>query len=201
MKFILASKSPRRKEILSNLGLDFEIVTSEADESYEKGSDPRDVVMLLSAKKAAAVKEHLMLEGRDLTDTVIIAADTVVATSYGEILGKPKDIEDAERMLTLLSGSVHSVLSGITVIYDGGSASASEETFVHFSKMTDREIKWYASSGEPDDKAGAYAIQGYASMWVEKIDGCYFNVVGLPVNALRRLLARVFKIDLSNYLR
>ena len=142
-----------------------------------------------------------MLEGRDLTDTVIIAADTVVATSYGEILGKPKDIEDAERMLTLLSGSVHSVLSGITVIYDGGSASASEETFVHFSKMTDREIKWYASSGEPDDKAGAYAIQGYASMWVEKIDGCYFNVVGLPVNALRRLLARVFKIDLSNYLR
>ena len=169
MKFILASKSPRRKEILSNLGLDFEIVTSEADESYEKGSDPRDVVMLLSAKKAAAVKEHLMLEGRDLTDTVIIAADTVVATSYGEILGKPKDIEDAERMLTLLSGSVHSVLSGITVIYDGGSASASEETFVHFSKMTDREIKWYASSGEPDDKAGAYAISN--SVFIE----CLFN--------------------------
>ena len=201
MKFILASKSPRRKEILGNLGLDFEIVTSDADETYEKGTDPAEVVMLLSARKAAAVKNQLAAEGRDLSDTVIIAADTVVATAYGEILGKPADRADARRMLSLLSGSVHSVLSGITVICGGSSASASEETFVHFSHMTDEEIEWYAASGEPDDKAGAYAIQGYASMWVEKIDGCYFNVVGLPVNALKRLLAKVFKIELSDYLR
>ena len=200
MRFILASKSPRRKEILENLGLDFSIVTSEADESYEKGMAPSDVVMALSAKKAAAVKSHLEKMGEDLTGTVIIAADTVVSAA-GEILGKPRDRADSERMLTMLSGSEHSVLSGITVIYNGSSASSYEETFVRFSPMSEKEIKWYAESGEPDDKAGAYAIQGYASMWVEGIDGCYFNVVGLPVACLRKLLLRVFGIRLSDHLK
>ncbi len=200
MKFILASKSPRRREILENLGLDFRIVTSEADESYVPGTAPSDVVMTLSARKAAAVKAHLEKEGEDLSDTVIIAADTVVSAS-DEILGKPKDKEDSERMLRLLNGSEHSVLSGITVIYNGSSASAYEETFVRFSQMSEKEIKWYAASGEPDDKAGAYAIQGYASMWVEGIDGCYFNVVGLPVACLRKLLLRVFGIRLSDHLK
>lgn len=200
MKFILASKSPRRREILETLGLDFSIVTSDADESYEKGTLPSDVVMSLSAKKAAAVKAHLEKMGEDLTDTVIIAADTVVSAA-GEILGKPRDREDAERMLMMLSGSEHSVLSGITVIYNGSSASAYEETFVRFSPMSEKEIKWYAESGEPDDKAGAYAIQGHASMWVEGIDGCYFNVVGLPVACLRKLLLRVFGIRLSDHLK
>ncbi|MBQ8207449.1 MAG: septum formation protein Maf [Clostridia bacterium] len=200
MKFILASKSPRRKEILGNLGLEFETVTSEADESYDEGTAPADVVMMLSARKAAAVKAQLESEGRDLSDTVIIAADTVVS-ACGEILGKPADTTDAERMLHMLEGSTHSVLSGITVIFNGSSASAAEETFVKFAPMTEKEIKWYAGSGEPDDKAGAYAIQGYASMWVEGIDGCYFNVVGLPVACLRKLLGRVFGIKLSEYLK
>lgn len=200
MKFILASKSPRRKEILGNLGLEFETVTSEADESYDEGTAPADVVMMLSARKAAAVKAQLESEGRDLSDTVIIAADTVVS-ACGEILGKPADTADAERMLHMLEGSTHSVLSGITVIFNGSSASAAEETFVKFAPMTEKEIKWYAGSGEPDDKAGAYAIQGYASMWVEGIDGCYFNVVGLPVACLRKLLGRVFGIKLSEYLK
>lgn len=200
MKFILASKSPRRKEILETLGLDFSIVTSDADESYEKGTAPSDVVMSLSAKKAAAVKAHLEEMGEDISDTVIIAADTVVSVA-GEILGKPRDKADSERMLTMLSGSEHSVLSGITVIYNGSSASSYEETFVRFSPMSYEEIKWYAESGEPDDKAGAYAIQGYASMWVEGIDGCYFNVVGLPVACLRKLLLRVFGIRLSDHLK
>lgn len=200
MKFILASKSPRRREILTNLGLEFEIITSEADESYDEGTAPSDVVMTLSARKAAAVKASLEREGRDLADTVIIAADTVVSAE-GEILGKPDGTKDAQRMLRLLSGGTHSVLSGITVIYNGSSASAYEETFVRFAPMSDREIKWYAESGEPDDKAGAYAIQGYASMWVEGIDGCYFNVVGLPVSCLRRLLGRVFSIKLSDHLK
>ncbi len=200
MKFILASKSPRRKEILEALGLDFDIVTSDADERYAEGTAPCDVVMTLSARKAAAVKAHLEKIGEDISDTVIIAADTVVSVA-GEILGKPRDRGDAERMLTMLSGSEHSVLSGITVIYGGSSASAYEETFVRFSHMSESEIKWYAHSGEPDDKAGAYAIQGYASMWVEGIDGCYFNVVGLPVACLRKLLLRVFGIRLSDYLR
>lgn len=200
MKFILASKSPRRREILSNLGLEFEVVTSEADETYEEGSAPSDVVMLLSAKKATAVRDRLVSEGVDLRDTVIIAADTVVSAG-GEILGKPTDKEDAERMLRILSGDTHSVLSGVTVMYNGASASAYEETFVKFSAMTEKEIKWYAESGEPNDKAGAYAIQGYASMWIDGIDGCYFNVVGLPVACLKRLLQRVFGIKLSEHLR
>ena len=200
MNFILASKSPRRKEILQNLGLDFEIVTSEADESFAQGTPPSDVVMMLSARKAAAVKAHLSEIGKDLSQTVIIAADTVVYAD-GEILGKPKDKEDSERMLSMLSGNTHSVLSGITVIYNGNSASAFEETLVRFSHMSDNEIKWYADSGEPDDKAGAYAIQGYASMWVESIEGCYFNVVGLPVACLKKLLARVFGIRLQDYLK
>lgn len=200
MKFILASKSPRRKEILQTLGLDFETVTSDADESYAKGMAPSDIVMSLSARKAAAVRTHLEKIGEDISDTVIIAADTVVCAA-GEILGKPRDTEDAERMLVMLNGSEHSVLSGITVIYGGVSASAYEETFVRFSPMSEKEIKWYAESGEPDDKAGAYAIQGYASMWVEGIDGCYFNVVGLPVACLRKLLFRAFGIRLSDHLK
>ena len=156
--------------------------------------------MTLSARKAAAVKKHLENEGRDLSDTVIIAADTVVS-ALGEILGKPKDIRDSERMLRMLEGSTHSVLSGITVICGESSASAYEETLVKFAPMTEKEIKWYAESGEPNDKAGAYAIQGYASMWVDGIDGCYFNVVGLPVSCLRRLLKRVFGITLSDHLK
>lgn len=200
MKFILASKSPRRKEILENLGLDFEIITSEADESYADGTDPSEVVMMLSAKKAAAVKNKLLSEGLDLSDTVIIAADTVVSAS-GEILGKPRDREDARHMIAMLRGKTHSVLSGITVIYGDSSASSFEETFVRFSEMSEKEIDWYVQSGEPDDKAGAYAIQGYASMWVEEIEGCYFNVVGLPVACLRKLLMKVFGIKLSDHLK
>ena len=191
MKFILASKSPRRKEILSNLGLDFEIVTSDADESYEKGSDPQDVVMLLSAKKAAAVKEHLMLEGRDLTDTVIIAADTVVATSYGEILGKPKDRDDARRMIRLYSGSAHKVLTGVC-IYDVKTCrevAFAESTDVYFRTLTDDEIEAYLDTPSPYDKAGAYGIQEGAAAFVSRIDGDYFNVVGLPVCRLCETLA------------
>ena len=199
MKFILASKSPRRKEILENLGLDFVIITSEADESYDEGMNPSDVVMLLSAKKATAVKEKLLRDGVDLSDTVIIAADTVVFAK-NEILGKPSDKEDSVRMLKMLRGSTHSVLSGITVIFDGSSASAYEETFVKFAEMSDEDIDWYVRSGETCDKAGAYAIQGHASMFIRSIEGCYFNVVGLPVAALTALLSRVFGIKLPEHL-
>ncbi|MEE0970609.1 MAG: Maf family protein [Clostridia bacterium] len=200
MKFILASKSPRRKEILETIGLDFEIMTSEADESYEKGTAPSDIVMTLSARKAAAVKEKLKAEGKDLSDTVIIGADTIVYAA-GEVLGKPRSKEDAERMLTMLGGTSHTVISGVTVICGGRSASVFEETVVSFAPMTERDIKWYVESGEPMDKAGAYAVQGIASMWVDKIEGCYFNVVGLPVSALRKLLQRVFGIMLTDYVK
>ena len=198
MKFILASASPRRREILGNLGIDFEVVTSDADESCDENMKPSDLVMLLSARKAGAVRERLLKEGRDLGDTVIIAADTVVFAE-DEILGKPKDVSDAERMIRMLSGKTHSVLSGITVIKGSESASSFDETFVSFKHMTEAEIKWYAESEEPIDKAGAYAIQGYASMFIKGIEGCYFNVVGLPVSCLSTLLLGAFGIRLSDH--
>ncbi len=197
MKFILASKSPRRKEILETIGLPFDIVTSDADESYDPSMPPYEIVKSLAQKKAQAVRDRLTDEGYDLSDTLIIAADTVVCCS-GEILGKPHNKENSIKMLKLLNGKRHSVLSGISVIYRDNIKSSYEETFVCFAHMTDTEIEQYAESGEPYDKAGAYAVQGYASMWVKGIDGCYFNVVGLPVNKLRELTKEI-GIELSEH--
>ena len=200
MRIVLASKSPRRKEILASLGLDFEIRVSECEEKVEDGLTPGQVVMSIAAQKGRAVSQTLRERGEDLSDTLIIACDTVVACA-GEILGKPCDREDTLRMLRLLSGRDHSVLSGLYVEYEGKTAGAFEETFVRFSPLSEKEIEWYADSGEPDDKAGAYAIQGYASMWVEKIDGCYFNVVGLPTSKLCRLLKAAFGIDVTDLIK
>lgn len=200
MRIILASKSPRRREILASLGLDFEIIVSECEEKVEDGLEPGQVVMSIAAQKGRAVSNSLREAGVDLSDTLIIACDTVVACA-GEILGKPCDRADTVRMLRLLSGKDHSVLSGLYVEYNGNTAGAYEETYVRFSNLSEREIEWYADSGEPDDKAGAYAIQGYASMWVEKIDGCYFNVVGLPTSKLCRLLKAAFGIDVIDLIK
>ncbi len=197
MKFILASKSPRRKEILETIGLRFDVVTSYADESYDPSASPYEIVQALAEKKAIAVRDLLIGGGRNLSDTLIIAADTIVYCS-GEILGKPHNKENSIKMLNSLNGKRHSVLSGISVIYRDEVKSSYDETFVKFARMTDTEIERYAESGEPYDKAGAYAVQGYASMWVEGIEGCYFNVVGLPVNKLRELIGE-FGIELSQY--
>lgn len=200
MKFILASKSPRRREILTNLGLDFEVVTSEAPEVYDPSLSPCDVVKFLAVKKAEAVRDKLLSEGKDLSDTVIIASDTVVAAE-GQILGKPRDKEDARRMISLIEGRKHSVLSGISIIKGDKIANDYDETFVRFTHMTDDEINWYVSTGECDDKAGAYAIQGYASLWIDGIEGDYFNVVGLPVPCMRRLLSEKLGTDIAGYLK
>lgn len=199
MKFILASKSPRRREILENLGLEFEIVTSDAPEDYDPSLAPCEVVKFLSAKKAQAVRDKLVSDGRDLSQTVIIASDTVVAAG-GEILGKPSGREDAKRMIRLIEGGTHSVLSGISVICGDRIVSDCDETFVRFVHMTEDEIELYVSTGECDDKAGAYAIQGYASLFIRGIEGDYFNVVGLPVQCLRRLLKEKLGIELAEHL-
>lgn len=199
MNFILASQSPRRREILSALGLNFEVVTSEADESYDKTLAPENVVMTLAAKKAIAVRKKLEEKKVDLSDTVIIAADTVVACG-DVILGKPCDAEDAKKMMHLISDNMHSVYSGICVVYRGKSASAFEETKVDFAKMSESEIEWYVNTSEPFDKAGGYAVQGYASLWIKGIEGDYFNVVGLPVNCLSRLMSEGFGISLYEHL-
>ena len=200
MRIVLASKSPRRKEILSSLGVDFDIVVSECDERVDPGLTSGETVMSIAAQKGRAVSQMLRDRGEDLTDTLIIACDTVVACG-DEILGKPCDREDTVRMLRMLSGRSHSVLSGLYVEYNGATTGTYEETFVRFSHLSERDIQWYADSGEPDDKAGAYAIQGYASMWVEKIDGCYFNVVGLPVSKLCRLLKAALGIDIIEFIK
>ena len=183
MRYILASASPRRKEILENLGLDFTVITSDADESSDL-TDPEELTKELAKRKGQAVAELLSdkLDG----ETVIISADTVVCCD-GEILGKPRDRSDAERMIKMLSGKVHTVTSGVALIYNGKAYSCAATTRVFFDELDEDFINNYINSAEPYDKAGAYAIQGKAAPVISKIDGCYFNVVGLPVNCLCRL--------------
>ena len=189
MKFILASKSPRRREILSDLGLKFDIITADTDESCDI-TDPRLFVEELALRKGRAVADTID------KGTIIIASDTVVACK-GEILGKPQNREDAKRMLDMLSDSKHDVISGIALISKDKEAVASEVTHVIFDKLTDSDKEIYLNSDEPYDKAGAYAIQGLASMWIKGIEGDYFNVVGLPVKRLHDILLQEFGIDMA----
>ena len=189
MRIILASKSPRRREILEMLGVKFEIVSADADES----SDITDAALLvreLALRKGRAVRALLQKRGEWDEDTLIIASDTVVAAA-GEILGKPRDGADAARMLAMLSGTSHEVISGVALLQDTREAADFDTTAVHFAPMSDAEIEWYVKSGEPADKAGAYAVQGLASLFIKGLEGDYFNVVGLPVHRLNKL-AREF---------
>ena len=190
MKYILASKSPRRKEILEALGLSFEVVTADTDESSEE----RDVcafVEELSRRKGLAVREALFKEGRSMEDTVIIASDTVVAMD-GEILGKPRDEADACRMLRMYSGKKHQVVSGICLIGKDKIGVSHEVTEVEFEELDEETVLRYVRTAEPYDKAGAYAIQGLASAYIKGIVGDYFNVVGLPVHRMNVLHREIF---------
>lgn len=178
---ILASQSPRRQELLKLITNDFEIKVSNVDETLPSGISPKDAVLYLSKIKAEPFKN-----GSD----IIIGADTVVALD-GKILGKPKNDENAREMLKFLSGKAHSVFTGVTLIKGDITRSFAVETKVKFFDLTDEEIDEYIKTGEPADKAGAYGIQGYGSLLVEKIDGDYFNVVGLPVSKLARELLAI----------
>ncbi|MBE6594525.1 MAG: septum formation protein Maf [Ruminococcaceae bacterium] len=186
MRVVLASKSPRRREILSMLGVHFDIVSADADESSDI-LDPALLVRELALRKGRAVRDLLFEKGEWNDDTLIIAADTVVAAE-GEILGKPRDDADAARMLRLLSGKSHHVISGIALLLGDREIAAAESTAVRFAEMTEEEILAYVASGEPRDKAGAYAVQGLASLYIEGLCGDYFNVVGLPIHRLNVLL-------------
>lgn len=191
-KLILASASPRRREILAGLGLSFEILSADTDETCAI-PDPCAYAEELARRKGQAAWAALKLrlkEGRDDTDAVVISADTVVATEE-EILGKPKDREDAFRMLSSLRGCEHMVVTGIGITVGGVTQTASCVTVVHVDDIPDEELTRYVDSGDPMDKAGAYGIQGAFSRWIRGIEGCYFNVVGLPVNALNRLFFEV----------
>ena len=192
MKIILASASPRRKEILSELGVDFTVLVAPADESCSL-SDPAEYAMEIARRKGQAAYAEIkrrMKGGEDISDAVIISADTVVFAE-GEILGKPKDAEDAYRMLELISGGEHTVVTGIGVTVGGETTLSYAATLVQVSNIPKDEILKYIATGDPFDKAGAYGIQGQFSKWVKGIGGCYFNVVGLPANTLNNLFFEV----------
>ena len=196
MKYILASASPRRREILSNLGLDFTILVADADETCDI-TDPGERVEFISLKKCLAARDKLLAEGMDPADpeTVIIASDTLV-TLDGEFLGKPRDEDDAVRMIDMLEGRTHTVASGIAVWHKGRTVTAHELTGVSFAPMNPAEVQAYVATGESFGKAGGYAIQGHAARYVTGIHGDYFNVVGLPVRRLYETLRMVFGISL-----
>ncbi len=177
---ILASQSPRRAELLRAAGFTFLVDTADVDEAIHPSEAPEAYVLRLAEAKAAAVAMRH-------PDAVVLGADTTVVID-DEILAKPIDRADAQRMLARLAGRTHEVLTGVAVCRGARRLSRVASTTVTFLPMTDEEIAWYAASGEPDDKAGAYAIQGLASRFVERIDGSYSNVVGLPVALVHRLI-------------
>ncbi len=187
-KFILASASPRRFELLGTLKITPEVCPTDADETVEEALRPDRFVEVLSKRKADAYAKPLK------DNEVLIAADTVVALG-DEILGKPADRADALRMLRELSGSTHSVFTGITVKTADRTITASDETKVTFREMTDEEIEEYTDTGEPMDKAGAYGIQGEAGKFVSAIDGSLNNVIGLPTELLQKVLINDLHIE------
>jgi nucleoside triphosphate pyrophosphatase len=173
---ILASASPRRRELLAQAGFTFDVIPTDIPELRKPGEDPIRFVTRLAREKAEAVAAtHAVTP-----DTLVLGADTIVLVDE-EVLGKPEDAADAARMLRLLSGQTHQVITGLCVARGRERQRAAEVTFVRFVTLSDQEIHDYVATGEPLDKAGAYAIQGRAGRWVPRIHGCYFNVVGLPL--------------------
>lgn len=206
-QIILASASPRRKELLEQIGISFEICPAKGEEIITKTA-PAEVVMELAGQKAREVavmiKAYGAMHEECVTpqDILIIGADTVVAAEE-RILGKPKDEEDAARMLSLLSGKTHEVYTGVALLFLSASGRAGEHVFFERTRVTmgdmdEQEIRRYIATGEPMDKAGAYGIQGKCAIYVKGIEGDYNNVVGLPVAALYRELKKL-RIDLYSW--
>lgn len=182
-RVILASASPRRAELLRAAAIDFDVQPADVDETVHEGETPEAYVRRVAIEKARALASRV-------PDAVVLAADTTVVVD-AHILAKPADDEDARRMLRMLSGRSHEVLTGVCVARGRDEETRVASTLVTFAPLTDEEIAWYVASGEPADKAGAYAIQGLASRFVTRIDGSYSNVVGLPVAVVYEMLSRV----------
>lgn len=180
---VLASSSPRRKELLENLQLSFDVSSSDVDESFDPKLIPSEVVMELALRKAKAV-------AKQYPQSFVIGSDTVVV-SNDQILGKPASREEALSMLRELSGKTHSVYTGVAIVSPTETVQFYEKTDVIFWELTETEMNTYVDSGEPFDKAGGYGIQGFGSMLVKKIDGDYFAVVGLPVSRTIRELQKL----------
>jgi len=183
MKLILASASARRAEILRDAGYHFTVLSSAIDETPYPDESPQDLVLRLANAKGE------LAAARAVGPAILIAADTEVVLD-GHIFGKPRSSDDARRMLEKLSGRTHSVLTGVALIRlpDAERLSFVETTLVQFAPLSEEEITRYLGTGEPHDKAGGYAIQGYAARYVPRIEGCYFNVVGLPLARLQQAL-------------
>ena len=181
-KLALASSSPRRAEILNSVGWDFTKHVADIDETELEGELAEDYVVRLACEKAEAVAVYL-------PDQIVLGADTTVVIN-GQIIGKPTDIDDARRMLTMLAGNWHEVLTGIAIVENGETRSAIQRTRVKFAPMNDAEIAFLADRGDPLDKAGAYAVQAQAALFIESIEGDYWNVVGLPVKLVYDLVMK-----------
>ncbi len=182
-KIILASASPRRRELLELAGFDFEVITADIEEVADRSQTPQELVISLAEQKAAAVAH-----GRE--ERIVIGADTVVVLD-GIVLGKPKNEAEAKEMLRSLSGKSHEVFTGVSIIKHGKANNFFEKTKVKFCELSDEQIIAYVESGEPMDKAGAYGIQGKGCVFVEGIEGDYFNVVGFPISRFCRELKRL----------
>ena len=184
---VLASASPRRSELLTQAGYRFRVHPAHIPEDPLPGEDPIVYVTRLAREKAEAVFRHLTTASPKPEEIAVLGADTTV-TIDNTILGKPADAADAARMLRLLSGRTHRVITGVALVTAGDVEVAAEATAVRFPTLSDAEIADYVAGGEPMDKAGAYAIQGRAARWIPRIEGCYFNVMGLPLALVSSLL-------------
>lgn len=182
MNLILASQSPRRKELLALFGQPFQVCVADIDETMDPAGQPYDEVARVSRKKAMAIPRGV--------DDVVVAADTIVVCC-GKVLGKPATAAEAVEMLTMLSGRDHQVMTGVTVLRGAQAETFTEVTDLHFRELSLREIRRYVDSGEPMDKAGAYGIQGGAALFCERMTGDYYNVMGLPVCRLGQVLRRM----------
>lgn len=183
-KLILASGSPRRAEILESVGWRFTKHVPDIDESERDGEAPEDYVVRLAREKAEAVAVNY-------PGAIVLGADTTVVVD-GQMLAKPVDLDDARRMLNLLAGTWHEVLTGVAVVQKGETRSDIQRTRVKFAAMSDAEINFLAERGDPLDKAGAYAVQAQAALFIEGIEGDYWNVVGLPISLVYRLVTNLF---------
>ncbi|MBQ4347598.1 MAG: septum formation inhibitor Maf [Firmicutes bacterium] len=195
-KLILASQSPRRREILENIGLKFETMVSHADESFPPGSSPEEIVLMLSEKKARAVAENIE------APAIVIGADTIVYLD-GEIFEKPRDAEDAARMIRSFSGRTHTVYTGTTVLRKTAEGekllSDANGTKVTFRKLTEEEISKYIATGESFDKSGSYAIQGKCSFFIERVEGDFHTVVGISPAVVYSMLKEL-GVDAFEYI-
>ena len=179
-KLILASGSPRRSEILTSVGWEFEKIVADIDESEIEGESPENYVQRLAKEKAEVVADKN-------PNRMVLGADTTVVIN-NQIIGKPVDLDDARRMLRLLSGNWHEVLTGVAIVKNGETRVGIQSTKVKFAELSEAEVEYLVMFGEPLDKAGAYAVQAQAALFIEGIEGDYWNVVGLPISLVYRLL-------------